>query len=89
MTVLEYSTLAALLAVLFAFHFAAVWLAQRGAGRTGEERPDRLEDGRLRCPNCEAVNEPEYRFCRECVSELRERASTAPVRPAGGGPLFR
>ena len=88
MPVLEYSTLAAFLAVLFALHFA-VLLARRRAAGTAEERPERLEDGRIRCPDCEAVNDAEYRFCRECVSELRERAPTAPVRPAGGRSPFR
>ena len=85
---LEYPTLAALFAVLLAFNVAVVWLARRGAGRAAEERPERLEDGRLRCPNCETVNEPDYRFCRECVSKLRERAPTAPLRPAGGESPF-
>lgn len=86
---LEYSTLAALFAALFAFHLAAAWLVRHRAAPTTQERPEHLDDGRLRCPNCEAVNEPDYQFCRECVTKLREQAPTTPLQPTGGGSLFR
>lgn len=79
----------ALVVVLIAFNLAAVWLAHRGAGRRDDESLDRLDDGRLRCPHCKAVNEPEYRFCRECVEKLQDRAPTVPGKPAGGGSVFR
>ena len=85
----DHATLVAFAAVVFAFHAAVVWLARRRAGPAGDERPDRLGDGRLRCPHCEAVNEPEFQFCRECVTKLQERAPTAPAQPASGGSLFR
>lgn len=37
----------------------------------------------LECETCGAVNEPSYRFCRECVSELPGRA---PVVGGGASP---
>ena len=80
----------ALVAGLFALHLAVVWLARRHRdGRAVDERPNRLADGRLRCPGCGAVNEPEFQFCRECVAKLQERAPPAPTQPASGGSLFR
>lgn len=85
----DHATLVAFAAVVFAFHAAVLWLARLRARPAGDERPDRLEDGRLRCPDCGAVNEPEFQFCRECVGELQDRAPMVAVQPAGGGSLFR
>lgn len=28
------------------------------------------DEGTVACPNCGAANEPRYRFCRSCVTEL-------------------
>ena len=84
----DQTTFVALVAGLFAVHLAVAWLVRRADGR-GDERPVRLEDGRLRCPHCEAVNEPAYQFCRECVGKLQDGAPTVPVQPASGGSLLR
>lgn len=85
----DHATLVAFAAVVFAFHAAVLWLARRRAAPAADERPDRLEGGRLQCPDCGAVNEPEFQFCRECVTKLRERAPTVPIQPSSGGSLFR
>lgn len=86
----DQTLLVALLAVLFALNLTVALLARRRALEEGELRrpPERLDDGRLRCPECETANEPEYRFCRECVGELRRRAPTTPTRPTGGRSPF-
>jgi hypothetical protein len=87
--VFDHATLVAFAAVVFAFHAAVPWLARCRAGPAGDERPDRLEDGRLRCPGCGAVNESAFQFYRECVGELQDSAPTVPPRPSSGGSLFR
>ena len=85
----DHATLLAAFAVLFAVHLAVAWLARRRAAPAVDERPDRLGDGRLRCPECGTANDPDSQFCRECVAKLRNRAPTAPVQPTSGGSLFR
>lgn len=85
----DHATLVAFAAVVLAFHLAVVWLARRRADPATDERPDRLEDGRLRCPHCEAVNEPAYQFCRRCVGKLQAEAPTVPIEPASGGSMLR
>lgn len=76
-------------AVAFAAHLAVAWLARRRADPAADGRPDRLGDDRLRCPHCEAVNDPAYRFCRRCVETLQTEAPTVPTQAASGGWLFR
>jgi hypothetical protein len=36
----------------------------------------------MNCPNCSTVNEPDYRFCRECGRRLAPAAPEAAVAPA-------
>lgn len=38
--------------------------------RTVGERTQSGDAPTVACPNCGAENEPEYRYCRACVSEL-------------------
>lgn len=68
---------------------AAYW---RGEGpfspaETGADIPEPTSDGALRCPDCGAENDIEYRFCRRCVSELPGsfQRGGSPVRPLGRG----
>ncbi len=68
---------------------AAYW---RGEGPFDSAKPvsDRHEtpgDGALRCPDCGAENDVEYRFCRQCVAELPGQYHTGetPVPPLGRG----
>lgn len=85
----DYTTLVAFAAVVFAFHLTVAWLARRRADPAADERADRLKDGRLQCPRCEAVNEPAYQFCRRCVRKLQVEAPTVPIEPASGRSPFR
>ena len=41
------------------------------------------EDGLVECAFCETLNEPEYRYCRECVSPLE---GVIPPRENDSGP---
>ena len=43
----------------------------------GHERQLMLMQGWQFCPACEAVNEPEHAFCRECGKNLKEEAAPA------------
>ena len=85
----DHATLVAFAAVAFAVHLAVAWLARRRADPAAGGRPERLDDGRLRCPRCEAVNDPAYRFCSRCVETLQTEAPTVSTRAASGGWLFR
>jgi hypothetical protein len=67
------------LGVMILVHLAVLVYAlrQRGpsVGATGAGNPARSSqhvhqhDG-MQCPECGEQNEPEYRYCRQCVSEL-------------------
>lgn len=63
----------ATLLVLTVAHLALVALAARGDwGPAGTETGDALgrpDDG-IECPDCGTVNQPEYRYCRQCVATL-------------------
>lgn len=68
---------------------AAYW---RGEGpfdsvETATDIPDTTGDGALRCPDCGAENDLDYRFCRRCVTELpgRYESGESPVPPLGRG----
>ena len=47
------------------------------------EEPNASEPSMLRCPACGAPNDPSFRFCRRCVSDLTE--SPTPHGNAAGG----
>lgn len=49
-----------------------------------EERA--LTEERVECQHCGVTNEPEYRFCRQCVSELPRGSTVFQARP---GPRSR
>lgn len=82
--------LTALLAGLVLLHLLvftyAVW---RNATASGERATGgRGADGEdvLVCPECDTGNEPEYRYCRGCATELPGSASVAGAsRPVGDG----
>ena len=60
--------LLAVIAVLFLTHVALL----AAVIKRGNQRAERTreQDGTLDCPRCETANEPDYRYCRECVAEL-------------------
>lgn len=39
------------------------------------ERPDTDHESAVTCPHCDTDNEPDFRFCRNCIGELRGTAS--------------
>lgn len=50
---------------------------------SSSEEPNGGESSTLRCPSCGASNDPAFRFCRRCVSDLSE--SSTPYGAAAGG----
>ncbi|MFB6103436.1 MAG: hypothetical protein ABEJ73_12850 [Haloplanus sp.] len=53
------------------------------------ERPaDTPAPATIRCPNCGSANDPDYRFCRECVAELPGGAAYAPRGASSFGRLI-
>ncbi|WP_178917045.1 hypothetical protein [Natronomonas gomsonensis] len=53
---------------------------------TNHEREPRAEGpDRTVCPTCGAPNDPTYRFCRRCISDLSAGKTTA----SGDGPTER
>jgi len=67
---------------------ALAWLLARDSSADGVESPvsdDRVEDG-IRCRECGATNEPEYRYCRGCAVELPGANS---LRSPSSGPSGR
>jgi hypothetical protein len=82
-----------LVAVAVGLHLLAVGLAYRRRDRTSEptaSAPERHPVGReagvIECPTCEAENDPDYRYCRSCVSELPDPVA---FDGAGNTPLGR
>ncbi|MFB6176975.1 MAG: hypothetical protein ABEI99_07520 [Halobaculum sp.] len=43
----------------------------------------------IRCPGCGTENDPDYRFCRQCVSELPVGLSRGDGRPLRFGQVLR
>ncbi|MCY4729056.1 zinc ribbon domain-containing protein [Natronomonas gomsonensis] len=64
--------------------------ATDSGGQTTEAAPDhergpREQPDRTVCPACGAPNDPAYRFCRRCISDLSAGKTTA----SGDGPTER
>ncbi len=91
MTALQPSALSALAAGVLVAALLSVTLgwvaarrtAQRGADRSGDDR------GSVTCPTCGAENDPGYRYCRGCVSELPGRSPRERHGPPTSGRLLR
>lgn len=82
--------LVALAALLFGLHAAVVVYLYRKA-TDSTDRTDLLEapredlppveestghdDGLIACPTCGTPNDPSYRFCRRCISDLSGTAA--------------
>lgn len=85
----------ALGAVIFlqvtAFAFA-LWRRRGGEAPASGTRGDRSAsgtdgEGAVRCRHCETVNDPTFRYCRECVEPLPSNGDeTDPAAGAVGGP---
>jgi len=43
--------------------------ASGGTASVSSSRQDVSDDG-VACPSCGEINEPDYEYCRQCVSEL-------------------
>ena len=68
--------------------FLAQWLLLSSIRNSIDGQPIQIDDGRLECRHCSAVNAADYRFCRNCVAELQPHASTVPFHsPNGRSPL--
>lgn len=50
-----------------------------------EHRPHVEQPDTMVCPACGAPNDPAYRFCRRCISDL----SAGRTAPSGDGPTER
>lgn len=57
----------------------ALWLGVRRRNRDSAAA-SAAPGERVACPECGAANNPGYRFCRRCVSELPGPAPYAPDR---------
>lgn len=71
------------LAVILFVHLTVYALVRGGAtaenGATSvSDRQQYVTDDGVACPNCGEVNEPDYRYCRQCVSELPSGVSFLP-----------
>jgi hypothetical protein len=54
-----------------------------------EKRTRSGDASTVACPNCGAENEPEYRYCRACVSELPGYAANHPQFASPFGRISR
>jgi hypothetical protein len=55
--------------------------------RDARPAPAVTERGEVRCRHCETVNDPTYRYCRECVEPLPVNGDEGdPTAGAVGGP---
>lgn len=73
---MEQAWLIATVVGLMALHLLVVLSALRARRTEPARTVDRTASGvGVRCPDCEAENEPGYRFCRQCVTELPGRAA--------------
>jgi hypothetical protein len=79
------------LASVAAVHLLVLaYAALRGTPQQAERASgDGGQDGVVVCPDCEAENEPDYRYCRGCAGELPGvGARPARSRPVGDGDLL-